>query len=298
MRKQKPLTPYERPMALRRSFIVFVVVVGGLFLVRALTSSPVPPLGELSPQQLATSMGKALLRVHDMTFTVPSQHDAYGQTISVGGSMSVQRNGNYQITGQSEQDPAQRGEIRAIGGESYFHYSEGAIYQIMTLVPQRISNNQALTDAAAFGNRWFTTGDVATTTNDAPPTPSNVRGLFSSLGNSKWTKFSKQVATTNQGVTVVPLTTGDIIWFVRASGARLPNAIALNVFIADADPIGFLRNDPTIDVSYSHVTISTPANLTPVPAGFAKQWNRVLPALQISRLNPYGLLWLALAPHT
>jgi hypothetical protein len=243
-------------------------------------------------------MGKALLRVHDMTFTVVSQHDAYGQTTSVGGSMSVQRNGNYQITGQSEQDPAQRGEIRVIGGKLYFHYSEGAIYRIMTLVPQRIPSSHAQADAAALGNRWFTTNDVATTTNDAPPTPSNVRGLFSSLGNSKWTKFSKQVATTNQGVTVVPLTTGDIIWFVRASGARLPNAIAFNVFVAAADPIGFLTNDPTIDVSYSHVTISTPANLTPVPAGFAKQWNRVLPAQQISRLNPYGLLWLALAPHT
>jgi hypothetical protein len=297
MRKQKPLTPYEKPMALRRSFIVFVVVIGGLFLVRALTSSAVPPLGELSPQQLATSMGNALLHVHDMTFSVAGQRDAQGQSITADASISVERNGNFQISGQSEQNPAQRGEIRVIGGTLYFHYSKSVIYRILSVVPQGISNSQALADAAALGNRWFTTGDVATATNDAPPTPKTVRGLFSSLGITKWMKFSKQVSTTNQGVTVVPLLTGDVTWFVPATGARLPNAIAFDNVAVDANPIAFLANGPTVEVSYRHVTISTPAHVTNLPAHFAAQWNQGLPAQRIATLNSYGLLWLALTPH-
>lgn len=269
MRKQKPLTLYEKPMALRRSFIVLIAVIGVLFLVKVLTSAPVPPLGEVSPQQLATSMGNALLRVHDMTFTVKSQRDPQGQTVAIGGSLSVEQNGNFQISGQSEQDPALRGEIRVISGTLYFNYAKGAIYRIMRLVPQGISDNQALADSAALGNRWFTTGEAVTTTSDAPPTPTNVRELFSSLGITKWAQFSKQVSTTNQGVTVVPLNTGDVTWFVPATGVRLPNAIAVNVLTTDADPIAFLAIHPTIEVSYHHVTISTPAHLAHVPADFA-----------------------------
>jgi len=77
------------------------------------------------------------------------------------------------------------------------------------------------------------------------------------------------VSTTNQGVTVVPLNTGDVTWFVPATGVRLPNAIAVNVLTTDADPIAFLAIHPTIEVSYHHVTISTPAHLAHVPADFA-----------------------------
>jgi hypothetical protein len=294
MKKQRPLVPYERPMALRRTFIAVIVVLGGFFLVRALTSEPTP-LGELSPQQLATSMGAALLHVHHMTFTVASQVSNQGQTDAVGGSMSVERNGNFQISGQSEQDPALTGEIRFVDGTLYFHYSKSVIYRIMRLVPQRISNHLARVASTSLGGRWFTTGDVATSSGNAPSTPSTVRQLFSSLGITQWSTFAKQVPTTNQGVTVVPLVTDNVTWFVRATGARLPNAVT-SPDAADNNPFAFLLSYANIQISYQRVAIATPAHLATVPAGFGAQWNSVLPAQRISKLNPCGLLWLALSP--
>ena len=98
MRKQRPPRTYEQPMAFRRTFLAIVVVIGGFFLIRVLTSSPGTPLAELSPQQLATSMGTALLRVHSMTVTVASQIESDGQVDAVGGSVSVERNGNFQYS--------------------------------------------------------------------------------------------------------------------------------------------------------------------------------------------------------
>jgi hypothetical protein len=297
MKKEKPLTPYERPMALRRSFLLVVPLVAVLFVIKALTSSPVLPLGEVAPQQLATSMGKALLHVQDMTFTAASQVTNQGQTAAVGGSFSVERNGNYQISGQSEQDPALTGEIRDIGGTLYFRYAKAAIYKIMRLVPQRVSDHEARVAAAALGGRWFTTGDAVSTSGNAPPTPSNARQLFSSLGITDWSTFSKGTPTTNQGVTVVPLSTGSVTWFVPAVGPRLPNAIAFYNYASTAGPIGFLASGSTVQVSYARVVLSAPTHLARVPTGFGAQWNAVLPAQHISKLNAYGLLWLALVPH-
>jgi hypothetical protein len=299
MKKERPLTPYERPMALRRSFLIVVPLVIALFVIKALTSSPVMPLGEVAPQQLATSMGKALLHVHDMTFTVASEFTNDGQIAALGGSISVEPNGNYQVSGQSEQDPLRTGEIRDVGGTLYFHYTKAAIYQIMRLVPQRVSDHEARVASVALGNRWFTTGDVVTSSGDAPPQPTNVRALFSSLGITDSSNFSKGTPTTNQGTSVVPLSTGAVTWFVvSAIGPRLPNAIAFYNSASSANPIPFLVIGTTIQVSYAPVNIVKPTHLAHVPAGFGAQWNAVLPAQHISKLNAYGLLWLFLAPHS
>jgi hypothetical protein len=298
MKKQKPLTPYERPMALRRTFLIVVPLVVALFVIKALTSSPVMPLGEVAPQQLATSMGTALLHVHDMTFTVASQFTNDGQTAALGGSVSVEPNGNYQVSGQSEQDPDRAGEIRDVAGTLYFHYSKAAIYQIMRLVPQRVSNHEARVASVALGNRWFTTGDVVTDSGDAPPKPSTTREFFSSLGINNWKSFTKGTPTTNQGVSVVPLSTGSVTWFVVAAvGPRLPNAIAFYSSAPSSDPIPFLVIGSTIQISYANVNILKPAHLARVPEGFGAQWNDALPAQHISKLNAFGLLWQFLEPH-
>jgi hypothetical protein len=296
MRRQRALTPYERPMAFRRSFIVLVVVLGGLFLVRAFVSSPTPRAGR-SPQQLAASMAKALLHVDTLTLTAPNQPGFQGQDATIGGSLSAERNGNFQITGQSEQDPAQRGEIRVVGGKFYFRYPKAAIYQIMRLVPQGISNQAARRDSIALANRWFTTGTPVDSTGNAPPTPTTARGLFASLGLDGWSKFAKGAPTTNQGASVVPLTTGAVTWFILGTGSPLPNALSLDTFPAQSGAIPILYQDPTIEISYAHVSMSRPTHLAHVPANFAIQWNRILPVQHISALNPFGVLWLQVVVH-
>jgi hypothetical protein len=296
MRRDRPLTPYERPMALRRSFIVLVVVLGGLFLVRAFVSSPTPR-GGLSPQQLATSMGTALLHVNTLTLTAADQPGFQGQDATIGGSLSAQRDGNFQIIGRSEQDPALRGEIRVINGTFYFRYAKAPIYQIMRLVPQGISNHAARRDSIALANRWFTTGTAVDSTGNAPPMPKTARGLFTSLGIDGWSEFAEGAPTTNQSATVVPLTTGAVTWFILCTGSPLPNALSLDTFPKQSGPIGILTENPTIEISYAHVTMSRPTNLAHVPANFAMQWNRILPVQHISALNPFGVLWLQVVVH-
>jgi hypothetical protein len=242
-------------------------------------------------------MGTALLHVNTLTLTAASQPGFQGQDATIGGSLSAERNGNFQITGQSEQDPALRGEIRVIGGRFYFRYAKVAIYQIMRLVPQGISNQAARSDSIALANRWFTTGTPVDSTGNAPPMPTTARGLFTSLGIGSWSKFAKGAPTTNQGETVVPLTTGAVTWFIVGKGSPLPNALSLDTFPTQSGPIAILAQNPTIEISYGHVTISRPTHLAFVPANFATQWNRILPVQHISALNPFGVLWLQVVVH-
>ena len=99
----------------------------------------------------------------------------------------------------------------------------------------------------------------------------------------------------NQGVTMVPLVTHNVTWFVPATGlgcrTRSPPPPA-----ATTDPFAFLLSYANLQISYARMSIPTPAHIAHVPNSFTTQWNEVLPAPRISTLNPCGLLWLALAP--
>jgi hypothetical protein len=294
MRKSnRPLVPWERPMAFRRTVAAVIVLLGALFVIRAITSSSQSARDHLSPQRLATSMGTALLHVSTMTFTVPGQ---IGE--SAGGSMTVERNGDYQFLGQTALDPLQRGEVRDVGGTFYFRFSKGALYQILTTGSEPLAVNRAQRYVAAIGNRWFTTTNGIATRSGAPATPANARDLFSSLGITQWSQFYKEAPTTNSGVSVVPLATNDITWFIPLSGTPLPNAVSFLDLTDQRVELPFLSDTATINVSYQRMRISAPPTLTHVPPAFAAIWNSQFSQERILNMNPYALLWLALAHHS
>ena len=292
MKKQRPLVPYERPMALRRTFFAVVVVLGALFLVRELTSTSSDARAQLSAQRLATSMGNALLHVRQMTISVASQSGE-----SAGGTMSVEHDGDYQYAGQIALDPLLTGEVRDVGGTFYFRFSRAAIYQILTTSPLPLAANPAQADAAAVANRWFTTTNGLPTPSGAPAMPTNVHDLFSSLGITHWTRFHKQRPTSNQGVNVIPLQTGDVTWFVPLSGNPLPNAASLYLSTVQQVLLPILAGVPTVDISFQRVTIATPTNLAPVSPAFASLWNQLSSQQELVDMSPYALLWMAFSPH-
>jgi hypothetical protein len=274
-------------MVLRRTSVGVIGLVLVLTVIKMVITSPVPPLANYTPARLTTSMGAALLKAGSITLSasyLPNNES---------GTVTADQNGDYDVRVQSSVNASLISELRVIHGNMYFRYSATPLEGYLTTYPDSLSGTVSGRDVTTYANKWFRTGEVATSTLKAPTTPTSVRGFFNALGLAP-SEAIKEVATTNDGVTVVPLDTGDATWFIAASGPRLPNALSA-IPGPSTSPIPFLVQSVTVGVSYPRDTLTAPAKVLHVPANFAAAWNANFPAHEVSSLTPFSLLYIEIA---